>query len=158
MLTKLRILSLVITVAALGLLVPAAGVEAAVEVISFQATAQGDTIRVSWQTAYEFNNVGFNLYRSDSPDGPRSRINADLIDSLVLRTGEGAVYAFVDGAVQPGVTYYYWLQTEEMVTGNTEFGPATARLQVLFRRVQPEPLRQRPWFAPAAAPLVRAGR
>jgi hypothetical protein len=145
--TKLRILSLILTIAALGLLFPAAGAQAAVEVIWFQAAAQGNTIRVSWQTAYEFNNVGFNLYRSESFGGPRSRVNDGLIDSLVQRTGEGAGYAFVDRAVRPGVTYYYWLQTEEMVTGNTEFGPAAARLQALFHQIR--------LVSPATAPLIR---
>jgi len=64
---------------------------------------------VEWSTASEINTVGFNLYRSESREGPSVKINHDVIptssDPLT-----GGNYSYTDNTVQLGHIYYYWLE------------------------------------------------
>ena len=74
------------------------------------------TVTVEWSTASELNTAGFNLYRGETPDGPFTRINRELIpaspDPLI-----GGTYIFTDTAVVAGRTYYY--QLEDVETSGT---------------------------------------
>jgi hypothetical protein len=84
----------------------------------FSAESAADGIDVSWDCADEL--AGFNLYRSAAGDAKkissRDRVNAELI------TGESP-YAYLDAAVEKGVTYNYWLEAVD-TGGKTEtFGP-----------------------------------
>jgi hypothetical protein len=67
------------------------------------------SVIVEWSTASELDTVGFNLYRSETPEGPFEQVNGDLIpaadDPLV-----GGNYEYKDTKVLPGHTYYYWLE------------------------------------------------
>ena len=69
-------------------------------------------VTLDWKTASEINTAGFNVYRSESVDGPYVRINSQLIpastDSLV-----GGKYEYQDTTVSPGKTYYYQLEDVE---------------------------------------------
>ena len=81
---------------------------------------QGAT--VTWETASEVNTAGFNLYRSDNPDGPWEKINDQLIppsDDPV----SGGKYKFVDKSAEPGKTYYYQLEEVELSGNATRFDP-----------------------------------
>jgi len=77
---------------------------------------------VEWTTASEVNSAGFNLYRSESPDGPFTRINEHLIpaspDPLL-----GGSYTFTDAEVVAGRTYYYLLEDVEINGTTTRHGP-----------------------------------
>ena len=77
---------------------------------------------VEWTTASEVDTAGFNLYRSESPDGPFARINDHLIpaspDPLL-----GGSYAFTDSNVVAGHTYYYQLEDVEIDGTATRHGP-----------------------------------
>ncbi len=42
----------------------------AVELASFTATPQAQSILIEWETVSEIDNLGFNLYRATSPDRP----------------------------------------------------------------------------------------
>ena len=53
----------------------------AVSLISFTATGAGNAVNVKWQTATEFDNLGFHLYRADAPEGPYNRITDKLISA-----------------------------------------------------------------------------
>jgi hypothetical protein len=80
-------------------------------------TAAGPaTVTVEWSTASELDTAGFNLKRGETPDGPFTRINADLIpaspDPLI-----GGRYTFTDTTVAAGRTYFY--QLEEVETSGT---------------------------------------
>jgi hypothetical protein len=57
------------------------GVPTAVKLTSFTATGAGNAVQVDWQTASEFNNIGFHLYRATSPGGPYTRLTDKLISS-----------------------------------------------------------------------------
>lgn len=74
------------------------------------------TVVIDWSTASELNTAGFNLYRSESPDGPFSKINDNLIpaspDPLT-----GGSYSYTDKNVSPGRTYYYQLEDVEISGG-----------------------------------------
>ena len=77
---------------------------------------------VEWTTASEVDTAGFNLYRSESPEGPFTRINDHLIpaspDPLL-----GGSYAFTDSNVVAGHTYYYQLEDVEIDGTATRHGP-----------------------------------
>jgi hypothetical protein len=81
-------------------------------------------VTVEWSTASELNTAGFNILRSDSPDGPFTRLNAQIIpaspDPLV-----GGSYVFTDTQVAPGRTYYYQLQEVEFGGGASLQGTVT---------------------------------
>ena len=100
----------------------------AVELIRFEALADGPAIQLEWETAAELNNLGFNLYRSDAPDGPLSQLNDDLIPSQVPGSPSGAVYTWRDEAVLAGATYSYWLEFVDTGGTPTLRGPATVTL------------------------------
>lgn len=71
-------------------------------------------ILIQWNTAGELDAAGFNLFRSESPEGTFVPVNANLIPAeLDLQTGGS--YEYVDQNVEPGLTYYY--QLEEFETG-----------------------------------------
>ena len=88
----------------------------AVTLSSFNAQDRSPTafgrIMLSWTTASEVNTAGFNLYRSERPEGPYTRINSQLIpasaDQLI-----GDKYVYQDNNVSPGKTYYYQLEDVE---------------------------------------------
>ena len=92
----------------------------------FQAKPTRQGIRVEWETASELDNVGFNLYRSESPDGPQVQINASLIPSQAPGSPVGATYTLLDQNVQAGTTYYYWLEDINTQGVATQHGPVSA--------------------------------
>ena len=53
--------------------------------------------------------VGFNLYRAETLDGAKHKLNAVLIPALNPDTLLGASYQFFD-VVDQGKRYYYWLE------------------------------------------------
>ncbi len=100
---------------------------AAVTISDFSARAQGNKIHVTWNTATELNNAGFNLLRSTSSGGGFSKI-AGLIPSECIGCIAGAPYAFDDGSVSAGPTYYYKLQSVDTGGRTQEFGPVSAAI------------------------------
>lgn len=74
-------------------------------------------LTISWSTESELDIIGFNLYRSDSPDGPFTKINGELIppaaDPFI-----GGDHSYVDTDVARGKTYYYQLESVDR-NGNT---------------------------------------
>lgn len=79
-------------------------------------------IVIEWTTATEINTAGFNLYRSESKDGPFTKVNATLVpasnDPLV-----GGKYRYEDTSVTPGRTYYYQLEDVEFGGASKRHGP-----------------------------------
>lgn len=78
-------------------------------------------VTVEWSTASELNTAGFNVLRSDNPDGPFTRLNTEVIpaspDPLV-----GGSYVYTDTNVTPGQTYYYQLEEVEFGGGTSPQG------------------------------------
>ncbi len=70
-------------------------------------------IRIDWETETEIDTAGFNVYRSDQPDGDFELLNNGLIPSSGDATS-GSSYSFVDASVTAGETYYYRLEDVEL--------------------------------------------
>ncbi len=103
-------------------------VPTSVDLFSFTATSYWKQIVLEWVTVSETNNLGFNLYRSTSPDGPKVKINADLIpaDSGSVY---GATYTYIDTSnLKRNTIYYYWLEDIDISGVATMHGPVEAKL------------------------------
>ncbi len=81
----------------------------AVQWVAFDAVVEDGAVVLSWETAAEIDNEGFNLLRGIAPRGEFEAVN----DRLIPAAGGpafGAVYEYVDTAVEVGTTYYYLLE------------------------------------------------
>jgi hypothetical protein len=102
------------------------GEPTAVTLAGFKARPVGGNILVEWETATEIDTLGFDLYRSESPGGPHAKLNASLIPVQVPGAPIGAAYAWPDEAVEPGLTYWYWLDDIDVDSVATRHGPVEA--------------------------------
>jgi hypothetical protein len=122
-------------------------VPSSVNLSFFGARALPDKVMVGWQTASEVDNVGFNLYRAESADGPRVQLNQGLmIPSQAPGSGSGADYRYADEDVKIGKTYYYWLEDVDIYGVSTQHGPVKVVFGLLdsTRTIQPRPGRLAP--------------
>jgi hypothetical protein len=94
----------------------------AVKLASFTATGKDESVKVSWTTEHELNNMGFNLYRSDSPGGPFVKLNSRLIPGSNF-AGMGKTYEYIDTDVSKGELYYYRLEDIETSGKRGNHGP-----------------------------------
>ncbi len=102
----------------------------AVHLASFDAEAQADRVRVVWETASELDNAGFNLYRTGSAAAqPEPGDLLAYAPSQAPGAAQGAVYGYDDLAVQPGQTYWYWLEDVSLSGATTLHGPVSATVQ-----------------------------
>lgn len=102
----------------------------AVVLASFTAAPAANGIQVTWETASEIDNVGFDLWRGTEPSGPSVRLNDSLIPSQNPGSPQGFTYSWQDDTVTPGTTYYYWLDSVDMNGGVTRHGPVSATVSV----------------------------
>jgi hypothetical protein len=86
------------------------------------------TVIVEWTTESEVNLAGFNVYRSESLDGPYVRLNNTLIPASPDPIA-GASYSYADSTARAGVTYYYKLEDVELDGTATMHGPITVVAQ-----------------------------
>jgi hypothetical protein len=100
----------------------------AITLASFDAQAGADRVVVSWETVSERDNAGFNLYRADSAAGPQTLLT--YVPSQAPGSTQGAAYSYEDLAVQPGETYWYWLEDVSLDGATTLHGPVSATVQV----------------------------
>jgi hypothetical protein len=89
----------------------------------FEAQCRETDVLARWETASEVGTLGFNIYRSLSPDTVGDRINGELIPSDSPGGGQGATYEYADAGVTPDNTYYYTLEAVAMDGGTQQFGP-----------------------------------
>jgi hypothetical protein len=98
-------------------------VKAAVDLVSFTATAQEDSILIEWETATEIDNAGFYVTRATDPQPPYPDISG-----FIPAEGSGVIgaeYQFVDDDVTVGTEYYYILEAVD-TSQNVDFhGPIT---------------------------------
>ncbi len=97
----------------------------AITLADFTAAPQGNAILLTWETAAELDNAGFNLYRSETPAGPYTLLNDTLIPPQFPGEVIGGVYTWLDTEVQPGVTYFYKLEDIDLQGVSTFHGPVT---------------------------------
>jgi hypothetical protein len=104
----------------------------AIALTSFAARGSARSIELRWETASEIGNLGFNLYRATSADGPWTQLNASLIPSQVAPGSPvGAVYTYVDVVPRRVAPYFYRLETVDMYGQALSYGPVSASLQML---------------------------
>ncbi|HNS52379.1 MAG TPA: S8 family serine peptidase [Anaerolineae bacterium] len=101
----------------------------AVDLVRFEAWPEGAGLHVQWETAQEIDNLGFNLYRSNTRTGARLRLNPELIPTLVPPGSPyGAVYDWIDAyRLRPGRAYFYWLEDVDLYGGTSIHGPLRVR-------------------------------
>lgn len=70
-----------------------------------------DGVLLEWETILEVNNAGFNLYRTEDPDGEWTKLNQYLIPSVDPGGMLGGYYSWGDeDSIVEGNTYYYMLE------------------------------------------------
>ena len=100
-------------------------VPTAADLEKFTATADGNRTFLQWQTGFEVNNLGFNVYRE--LNGERVRINPSMIAGSALTVGSdvkveaGYSYNWQDDAVDK--TTSYWLEDIDLDGTSTWHGP-----------------------------------
>ncbi|MDX9953374.1 MAG: hypothetical protein RBT75_04730 [Anaerolineae bacterium] len=97
----------------------------AVTLTDFSAVWQRDAVRVTWETAQELDNLGFNLYRSESETGPWVKLNDTLIPTQNPGAIFGAVYEWLDVEGTQGPTYFYRLEDVDIYGISTFHGPVS---------------------------------
>ena len=105
-------------------LVPAI-VNAAVTLVSFEATGEAQVIRITWETASEVDTLAFYVKRSLQESGEYQPIS-----EIIPAMGDvvGAYYEHTDASVEIGTTYYYELEAMDTSGGSELFGPISATL------------------------------
>jgi hypothetical protein len=113
---------------------------AAVELISFEATPIGKSVRVTWVTGSEVDMLGFDLQRATAPEAEYLSI------VFVWAKGEivGASYEHTDTDVEYGQTYYYQLEAIESDEDSEFHGPISITV--------PFPVTDTPTPSPSPSP------
>jgi hypothetical protein len=95
-----------------------------VELESFTASVQGNSVVLKWKTASEIENVGFRIYRMQQGVNAESLriLNAQLIPAQGTEFA-GANYEHVDGSVRGTGTFYYFLEDTDVHGAATLHGP-----------------------------------
>ena len=93
-----------------------------IKLTTFEAAGGGETVKVSWITEHEYNNLGFNLYRSDKPGGPYVKLTKRIIPGLNY-AGLGQTYEYIDTNVTRGELFYYRLEDIETSGERAFHGP-----------------------------------
>ena len=103
-------------------------VPSAVEMNFFEAEGGFESIILRWQTAFETDNIGFNIFRAESLDRRQAvQLNTDMISSLVPPGSTfGADYEFIDNTAKPYRTYFYWIEDLDVNGEVTSHGPSRA--------------------------------
>ena len=99
----------------------------AVTLADFSAQQVDDFLRVTWETVSELGNAGFNLYRSNDAAGPQTLLA--FVPSQGPGSAQGHAYRVEDLAVQPGQTWWYWLEDVSLNGATTLHGPVSATVQ-----------------------------
>jgi hypothetical protein len=105
-------------------------VPTAVELRSFTGTGAEKSVKLSWETASELDNLGFNLYRAERPNGLKTKINEALIPANVPPgSPAGAVYDYVDLDLAPRHGYWYWLEDVDINGRTMLHGPVVVKVR-----------------------------
>ncbi len=100
-----------------------------VTLADFYVQQLDDHVLVTWETATEINNRGFNLYRSTTAAALGQQLNAALIPSQSPGNMQGYVYTFEDFDVAPSQTYWYTLEDLDFSGTTTQHGPLSIVIQ-----------------------------
>ncbi len=87
---------------------------------------QDGLVVISWVTESEVDNAGFNVLRSEKPQGPFIKVNPKLIQGAGT-IGERNEYTWTDTTAKPNIEYYY--QIEDISFAGIQQTLATKRLK-----------------------------
>lgn len=94
----------------------------------FNAASQGESIVLQWETAFEIDFAGFQLWRSaNGLRGDAQLISTNLIAGRGT-AGTGAAYTFTDTDVRYNVQYTYWLREVNMAGVGDDIRTTSAML------------------------------
>ena len=79
-------------------------------------------ITLNWRTESESDNFGFNIYRSESKDGPFKKINREIIPGAGT-SGTPHDYTYTDYDVVRLKIYYYYLESVSFEGEKQKFSP-----------------------------------
>ena len=96
-----------------------------IKLVSFSAKSLDRRVLLSWTTATEIDNAGFNIYRKEKGSTSLVKVNGSLIPGRGTASG-GASYSFVDTGVKSGTTYLYYLYDIDTAGKATSHGPVSA--------------------------------
>jgi alpha-tubulin suppressor-like RCC1 family protein len=85
-----------------------------VEVASFSATAQENSVVLEWQTKTEVQNAGFNVLRKDPGSSSFNVISTYTSNKSLMglvSSASGKNYSYTDATVRTGGMYYYEIQS-----------------------------------------------
>ncbi|RKU08124.1 hypothetical protein C6503_23360 [Candidatus Poribacteria bacterium] len=100
--------------------------------------AEDGGVVLSWTTASEIENAGFNIFRSEAKQGPFVKVNARLIQGAGT-TSERNAYSWTDTTAKTNIEYYYRLEDmsfdgiSELLTTQRLKGIFTAKNRSLTR-------------------------
>ncbi|NJO14240.1 MAG: hypothetical protein HC877_00365 [Thioploca sp.] len=94
----------------------------AVDLLNFMAEPNENGVVLTWQTATERDNAGFNILRSEQRMGEYVQLNSSLMPTRA-NNNEGAIYSLVDNTAVKGKVYYYQLQDISFSENRTLHGP-----------------------------------
>ncbi|MCP4655091.1 MAG: hypothetical protein GY856_06685 [bacterium] len=97
-----------------------AGISTAAEEVKSPGEPETNTLK--WSTASEVDNFGFDVYRSESEDGPFTRLNADPVLGAGT-TDEISHYEYVDDTIDPHKIYFYYVESISMGGVREKFTP-----------------------------------
>jgi hypothetical protein len=82
---------------------------------------------VSWETVSEIDNAGFNLYRTGAfAEQPEQDDLLAYLPSQGPGSTQGFAYRYEDLTVQPGESWWYWLEDVSLSGVTTLHGPVSA--------------------------------
>lgn len=89
-----------------------------------ESAPEGEVFKntIRWSTASEVDNFGFDVYRSESEDGPFVRVNPEVIEGGGT-SDEPRHYEFVDVTIDPYKTYFYYVESIAMSGTRERFTP-----------------------------------
>ena len=96
-----------------------------VELSSYYATlTAGNTVSIQWVTQSETDLRGFRVYRNLSSNSESSQLITPAMIPAT-NTSNASSYAHEDREVEPGSTYYYWLESIENWGESSFYGPVS---------------------------------
>jgi len=106
-------------------------VSTAITLVSFEAKPGSNKVTLTWETATEIDNAGFNIVRAESENGAYIKIN-DAVIPAKAGTAGGASYQFIDSNAKNRTTYYYKLQDISLNGSTADHGPKSATPRWFF--------------------------
>ncbi len=103
---------------------PSSTAPLAVTLASFSAVTDGQQVLVTWETVSEIDNAGFKLYRGTGDDWGSAAL-LTFAPSQAPGSSQGFSYSVSDVAVEPGLTYWYWLEDLSLAGVATGHGPVS---------------------------------